>query len=512
METALRVSRPEASSATMSTPLRTPGSTRTRALGFTHDSDSDDDFSPGASSAARLASVRFGYPSAGVSSASRIRSRELAAARNFREASREKATLKQHCDALEEKVKALEQSLSETVEAARAQKELETESARALEETKAAEREKESSDEKLAAAANAIAEREAELASLRAELALATENHEWLRRALEARTAANAAAETQRQALSARVVELERIVDESEAHLSEVQTEREAQKMKYKKRVAAATAQRLAAEATNAMLKGEMARMRAQMDTRRLGGGVLEDVTNRAAIRMSKLQVHTTPGARVSDPSAMASPSCAKDDSAMGCVGPVEDGSESVSKPAGKRIVALSSPAAAMDFERAPEPFSGFFPATRMTRLATVGGETKGFFFLSLRELCVEGGGSVSKMAMSARLLASSLASALMRDAADARRGVRITPRTVCANLVVAVVVAACVLCALCVSYAAVRAFGMGLTYGVRMGGVPPQKTPLPLLSGYHKYAFGFVSFLNELRNGLRRLGGGVAA
>ena len=494
----------------MSTPLRTPGSTRTRALGFTHDSDSDDDFSPGASSAARLASVRFGYPSAGVSSASRIRSRELAAARNFREASREKATLKQHCDALEEKVKALEQSLSETVEAARAQKELETESARALEETKAAEREKESSDEKLAAAANAIAEREAELASLRAELALATENHEWLRRALEARTAANAAAETQRQALSARVVELERIVDESEAHLSEVQTEREAQKMKYKKRVAAATAQRLAAEATNAMLKGEMARMRAQMEKRRLGGGVLEDVTNRAAIGMSKLQVHTTPGARVSDPSAMASPSCAKDDSAMGCVGPVEDGSESVSKPAGKRIVALSSPAAAMDFERAPEPFSGFFPATRTTRLATFGGETKGFFFLSLRELCVEGGGSVSKMAMSARLLASSLASALMRDAADARRGVRITPRTVCANLVVAVVVAACVLCALCVSHAAVRAFGMSLTYGVRMGGVPPQK-PL-LLSGYHKYAFDFVSFLNELRNGLRRLGGGVAA
>ena len=380
----------------MSTPLRTPGSTRTRALGFTHDSDSDDDFSPGASSAARLASVRFGYPSAGVSSASRIRSRELAAARNFREASREKATLKQHCDALEEKVKALEQSLSETVEAARAQKELETESARALEETKAAERAAESSDEKLAAAANAIAEREAELASLRAELALATENHEWLRRALEARTAANAAAETQRQALSARVVELERIVDESEAHLSEVQTEREAQKMKYKKRVAAATAQRLAAEATNAMLKGEMARMRAQMDTRRLGGGVLEDVTNRAAIRMSKLRVHTTPGARVSEPSAMASPSCAKDDSAMGCVGPVEDGSESVSKPAGKRIVALSSPAAAMDFERAPEPFSGFSPATRTTRLATVVGETKGFFFLSLSsELCVEGGGSV---------------------------------------------------------------------------------------------------------------------
>ena len=218
------------------------------------------------------------------------------------------------------------------------------------------------------------------------------------------------------------------------------------------------------------MLKGEMARMRAQMEKKRLGGGVLEEVTNRAAIGMSELQVHvagcaeagkaedaprfaTTPGARVSEPSAMASPSCAKDDSAMGCVGPAEDGSESVSKPAGKRIVALSSPAAAMDFEIVT------FPATRTTRLAAVGGETKSFFFLS-RELCVEGGDSVSKMAMSARLLASSLASALMRDAADARRGVRITPRTVSANLVVAVVVAACVLAALCVSYAACDAIG----------------------------------------------------
>ena len=166
--------------------------------------------------------MRFGYPSAGVSSASRIRSRELAAARNFREASREKATLKQHCDALEDKVRALEQSLSETVEVATARKE--------RKETESSER-----DEALAAAASRTAAAEAELAELRAELALATENHEWLRRALEARTAANATAETERQALSARVVELERILDESEAHLAALQTEREAHKMKYKK-------------------------------------------------------------------------------------------------------------------------------------------------------------------------------------------------------------------------------------------------------------------------------------
>ncbi len=493
----------------MSTPLRTPGSARTRALGFTHDSDSDDDFSPGASSAARRASVRFGYPSAGVSSASRIRSRELAAARNFREASREKATLKQHCDALEDKVKALEQSLSETVEVATARKE--------RKETESSER-----DEALAAAASRAAAAEAELAELRAELALATENHEWLRRALEARTAANATAETERQALSARVVELERILDESEAHLSALQVEREAHKMKYKKRAAAATAQRLAAEATAAMLKGEMARMRAQMDKKEKekeaspvpeGLGVLEDVTNRAALGTSErvaggedasteaLRRSGSPFARVSAPSAMASPSCAKDDSAMGRVGPAEDGSETVSKPARKRDVALSSPAAAMEFERAPETTR---LAANVARLATKTSwaisPTKGFF------AGTELSSHVGSVAMVSARLFARLASSVMRDAEDARRGVRVTPRTASANLFLACLVAACVFVAMLLSSAlAFESLGLGLTYGVRMGDVPPQK-------GFGAgYAFGFFSFLNELRNGLRRLGG-VAA
>ena len=453
--------------------------------------------------------MRFGYPSAGVSSASRIRSRELAAARNFREASREKATLKQHCDALEDKVKALEQSLSETVEVATARKE--------RKETESSER-----DEALAAAASRAAAAEAELAELRAELALATENHEWLRRALEARTAANATAETERQALSARVVELERILDESEAHLSALQVEREAHKMKYKKRAAAATAQRLAAEATAAMLKGEMARMRAQMDKKEKekeaspvpeGLGVLEDVTNRAALGTSErvaggedasteaLRRSGSPGARVSAPSAMASPSCAKDDSAMGRVGPAEDGSETVSKPARKRDVALSSPAAAMEFERAPETTR---LAANVARLATKTSwaisPTKGFF------AGTELSSHVGSVAMVSARLFARLASSVMRDAADARRGVRVTPRTASANLFLACLVAACVFVAMLLSSAlAFESLGLGLTYGVRMGDVPPQK-------GFGAgYAFGFFSFLNELRNGLRRLGG-VAA
>ena len=452
--------------------------------------------------------MRFGYPSAGVSSASRIRSRELAAARNFREASREKATLKQHCDALEDKVRALEQSLSETVEVATARKE--------RKETESSER-----DEALAAAASRTAAAEAELAELRAELALATENHEWLRRALEARTAANATAETERQALSARVVELERILDESEAHLAALQTEREAHKMKYKKRAAAANAQRLAAEATAAMLKGEMARMRAQMDKKEKEAssvpeqiGVLEDVTNRAVLGTSErvaggedasteaLRRAGSPGARVSASSAMASPSCAKDDSAMGRVGPAEDGSETVSKPARKRDVTLSSPAAAMEFERAPETTKAL--AANVAGLATKTSwaisPTKGFF------AGTELSSHVCSVAMLSVRLFARVASGVMRDAADARRGVRVTPRTASANFFLACLVAACVFVAMLLSSAlAFESLGLGLTYGVRMGGVLPQK-------GFGLgYAFGFFSFLNELRNGLRRLGG-VAA
>ena len=485
----------------MSTSARTPDSARTRALGFTHDSDSDDDFTPGASNAGGLASVRFGYPSAGVSSASRIRSRELAAARNFREASREKATLKQHCDALEEKVKALEQSLSETMEVAKARKELaqETKPESPSDAERATER-----DEALAAAASRADAAEAELASLRAELALATENHEWLRRALEARTAANATAETERQALSARVVELERIVDESEAHLSALQVEREAHKMKYKKRAAAATAQRLAAEATAAMLKGEMARVRAQMekkDSSPAEAGAFEVATTRSAVGSSEPRARVADGEDALAPSATASPSSAKDDSAMGCIGPAEDGSETVSKPAWKRDVTLSSPAAAMEFERAPEPKRSFKAvglagpaALTSSALQLRSGQAKAFFFLTELSSC-------DTVAGSARLFAR-VASALSRDAADARRGVRVTPRTASVNLFLACVVTACVFSAMrLLSATAFEPLVLGAAYGVRMGAMPPQK-PFGAAS-----AFGFVSLLNHLRNGLARLG-----
>ena len=99
------------------------------------------------------------------------------------------------------------------------------------------------------------------------------------------------------------------------------------------------------------------------------------------------------------------------------------------------------------------------------------------------------------------------VASALMRDAEDARRGVRVTPRTASVNLFLACLVTACVFLAMRLSSAtAFEPLGLKIVYGVRMGGVPPQKT------FGAEGAFGFFSFLNHLRNGLARLGVVMAA
>ena len=230
------------------------------------------------------------------------RSRELLLAKNAREASREKATLKQHCNALEEKIRALElraeEEANEKVEALktevvrlkadltdakraayevsraaaaaaaecvsaeaheRVRMELEEarvalEAARVAKQTVAAEHEKAASEltEKLAK------EHKDALQNLEAK---AMENDEWLRSALEERTSAVAALERERQQLAARVTELESVVAEGEACLRDLDVEREAQCRKYKRATAAETAGRLAAEATAAALSGEVTRL-----------------------------------------------------------------------------------------------------------------------------------------------------------------------------------------------------------------------------------------------------------
>jgi hypothetical protein len=99
----------------------------------------------------------------------------------------------------------------------------------------------------------------------------------------------------------------------------------------------------------------------------------------------------------------------------MGRVGPADDGSETVSKPARKRDLALSSPAAAMEFERAPEKTR---LAANVARLATKTSRaispTKGFFFFAGTELSSHDG--LGRDGIRASLRASRLK-------CDARRG-----------------------------------------------------------------------------------------
>tara|TARA_B110000977_G_scaffold196129_1_gene275882 strand:+ start:6693 stop:8111 length:1419 start_codon:yes stop_codon:yes gene_type:complete len=471
----------------MATPLRTPGSTRTRALGFTHDSDSDDDFVLDGVSASKWMSGRFGY-SAGVSSASRIRSRELAAARTFREASREKATLKQHCDVLEEKVRALEESLSETVSGS-------VKKARLMENEKENESESHTREAEFAVLA-------AEISRLKSELTSATEDHEWLRSALEAKNAANEKSERERQQLTAKVTELQQIVDESEACLRDSQIEREAHKLRYKKKAAAATAQRLAAEATSAMLKGEVARVKSQI---------------RRNVSMSRLSVHTvdcmtspTPPSGVvfnedasdvnedetidlkPEVSSMTTGSASmKDDSAM-CNGTSDDGSETVTKPLRSKQLELTSPAVAIVFEYTPDNK----PETQSVEVSDDVNTSKSWSR-------VEFGGfdglewvNMLNMLLACVQFMVLQAQMVSKNAANARRG-NWSVKNVASNVVFATVVTAFVFSSMC----ALSCDPPGLSFAVRMGSVPlPQKN-----------SFSLFSWLGEML-GLRTRGGlGVA-
>ena len=445
----------------MATPVRTPGSsTRVRALGFAPDSDSDDDHSPALGSTQRLA-LRFGYQSATVSSASRIRSRELAAARTFREASREKATLKQHCDSLEEKVRLLERSLSETVrgEDVTAPGDTETRSEYSHVELDGGATRRE--DESAAYVS--------EIATLKSELRSATENHEWLRSALEARTCAASKSEREKQGLQSKVTELTRIVDESEACLRDSQIEREAHKARYRKKNAAATAQRLAAEATAAMLRGEVQRMKARHDK------------NHTSHVMSKLSVHVVDCAsspthpsqgKVADasdaegdddendenekPNVGTPGARLQDDSAMGARGGDDGESETVSKPArSKNGLELTSPAAAIVFEytQTPAKVSGFRDAK--SRSPTF----LGGFDMDASDV-------VRHVLVCAQLLASN-ARAVSGNAASARAG-SWTCKNVAANVLYSTAVTACVFSVMCAS----NFLSPATTFGVRMGSV----------------------------------------
>ena len=201
---------------------------RSGAFGFTCDSDSDGDDAllGSAARAVRLGRTPTLRPGS-VSSAQRARSRELAAARSFREASRERATLKQHCDALEEKVRLLEATARS-----------------------------DAADRSDAVDAETAALR-AEAASLRAELVAAAENDEWLRRALEERAAAANISERERAALTSRVADLERSMEEAETCLRAASHDADKLRRRHRRATAAAKAAKLAAEATVAGLRAK---------------------------------------------------------------------------------------------------------------------------------------------------------------------------------------------------------------------------------------------------------------
>ena len=330
----------------------TPGSARSGAFGFTCDSDSDGDDAllGSAARAARLGRTPTLRPGS-VSSAQRARSRELAAARSFREASREKATLKQHCDALEEKIRLLEAT-------ARSDAAIRSDA--------------------VAAETSAL---RAEADSLRAELVAAAENDEWLRRALEERAAAANVSERERAALTSRVADLEHAMEEAETCLRAASLDAEKLRRRHRRANAAATAAKLAAEATVAGLRGEVARLHAALERAGLHPGASRPIVETSDCMTSPMPIpreheHEHEHERETEdegeeevtsteadattleeaaPLAGFPPTtpAARDDSAMGADG--VDAGESVDKPQKRRVVELSSPAASIVFEYNPE-------------------------------------------------------------------------------------------------------------------------------------------------------------
>lgn len=451
----------------------TPGSARSGAFGFTCDSDSDGDDAllGSAARAARLGRTPTLRPGS-VSSAQRARSRELAAARSFREASREKATLKQHCDALEEKIRLLEATARS-----------------------------DAADRSDAVAAETSALR-AEADSLRAQLVAAAENDEWLRRALEERAAAATVSERERAALTSRVADLENAMEEAETCLRAASLEAEKLRRRHRRANAAATAAKLAAEATVAGLRGEVARLHAALERAGLHPGASrpivetsdcmtspmpipreherehetedegeEEVTSTEADATASEEADATASAEAA-PLAGFPPTtpAARDDSAMGADG--VDAGESVDKPQKRRVVELSSPAASIVFEYNPETKPPAIatnvdadPFASRLRL-TSAPKTFGFH---LAPYARQAGVDV-EAAFAAFFLVVSF---LRATAASAMRGAPGAAESVVGKLVAA-----------CVATAAVTAGMMilahdppGFTFGVRAGALLPPQT-----------------------------------
>lgn len=215
----------------MSSPARDPASVK-------YDSDSSEDdsgFSCGQYSVTKRPGATPGVVSSAFattpSATAQRRRSQLVLAKCARLASREKETLRQRCEHLEERIAELQGDASCGTEMR---------------------------------AVNAALERE--IRRLELEHERAAENDEWLRRALQEKQAAVALLERERGTLRARLMELEQTVAEGEACLRDAEAERDKTARRLRRARAAEAAGRLAAEATAAALNAEVSRLHAALE------------------------------------------------------------------------------------------------------------------------------------------------------------------------------------------------------------------------------------------------------
>ena len=230
----------------MTTPVRTPASSDAARGAALYDSDSSDDdsgFSCGQYSVTKRPGATPGVVSSAFattpSATAQRRRSQLALAKCARLASREKETLRQRCEHLEERIAELQGDASCGAEMR---------------------------------AVNAALERE--IRRLELEHERAAENDEWLRNALQEKQAAVALLERERGTLRARLMELEQTVAEGEACLRVAEAERDKTARRLRRSRAAEAAGRLAAESAAAALNAEVSRLHAALErVQRVGAG-----------------------------------------------------------------------------------------------------------------------------------------------------------------------------------------------------------------------------------------------
>ena len=201
---------------------------------------------------------------------------------------------------------------------------------------------------------------------------------------MEERAAAANISERERAALTSRVADLERSMEEAETCLRAASHDADKLRRRHRRATAAAKAAKLAAEATVAGLRGEVARLHAALERAGLHPGASRPIVETSDCMTSPMPIrgavrsHGDEGEEVTSTkadsaeadatSAEAAPlppttPAPRDDSAMDADG--VDADESVDKPQKRRVVELSSPAASIVFEYNPEtkpsagPFAG---------------------------------------------------------------------------------------------------------------------------------------------------------